>query len=789
MKKYFSVQLIIAFSFILFSTALLSQNFDSSKVKDVDVEKLRMMGVSEDKIKQFEDYKNKSNAKSDNNAVNEANQKNQESNPNDLIKKKSQNAIGINHNNDTLLNKETHTFPMAKIYGQEIFRTNNLDYFRKSKDAQAGDSYLLGAGDEIAVSVWGFSEYNDVFKISEDGYISPKNVGRIYLKGFTYGKAKTLLIQKFSKIVDLASSQIDFSLNYSRVINVNIVGEVFYPGSYSIPAANTAFNALVAIGGPTDIGSVRNIYIKRNGKIIDSLDVYKFLMNPKNSPDIYLENNDYLIVSVASKTVSIGGAITRTNVYELKKEEKLLTALSYAGGLSSSAFKGIVQIRRYEENKEVTMDVDIDSLINNKKDFVLVNGDRINVRKIPEGIENSVFIKGSVRLEGYFELLNGERVSDVIKKAEGLKYDAYMERAFVIRQNDTNFGRIYIPFSLTNALQNVKSDDDIILQRNDTLKILSKKDFVDNFKITVNGWVRKPGDFNFGENLTLNDAIYFAGGIRPEAALNRIEISRIVDINKLDNTLTPVRTIVKTIAIKSDLSIDQDSSSFILQPYDYINVRKNADFEVPMNIALNGEVVYPGTYQLLSKDETVSELINRAGGLTNQAFPEGVKMIRNDNKIGVVYLNLPKALKQPKSRFDLVLTQGDVITIPTTMDLVYITGGAANNNLENFSVPYFRNRRALFYINNFAGGFRLKADRSKTILVTPTGITKRTVNFGLFKLYPKVTKGSRIYTYMREEKDKEKKGEPIDWNKVIERTTVKITAILTLMLLLKTVFP
>lgn len=675
------------------------------------------------------------------------------------------------------------TYPKGLIYGQDVFRNNKIQFYDRAQDVVAPDSYILGPGDEISVSAWGFADYSEVLLVDQNGYINPKPAGRIYVKGMNFKNSRALIQSKIGQFLDMGRSQMAITLTYSRVISVNIVGEVFNPGSYTIPAINTAFNALAVVGGPEQIGSVRNIYIKRDGKTVDTLDVYDYLLDPAGYSQTYLQDNDYIVVPVAGKTVSISGEVRREHGYELKEGEELLSLLAFAGGLKPTAYKSNIQVKRYQNSREYLFDINLDSMNAQGTDFELFDGDHVMVSKIPEGYYNNVTASGAVRIPGDYELQKGNRVSDLLEKTKGVLYDAYTQRAYILRLNQ-DLSKTYITINLAKVMEDVNYSDNIVLQEFDELKVLSKKDFADDFIVSVLGTVRKPGEFPFGSGLSLKDVLFMAGGLKREAANNRIEVSRIVDFNEALNQMTPKRAVVYTVQVGNDLSLTTEAEEYSLQPFDQVFVRTNPDFEPPMNVSLTGEVFYPGEYSILSKEETVADLVKRAGGLRPYAFVDGVTMNRLD--VGNVYLDLAKAMKNADSKHNLVLNEGDSIHIPKTLDLVYISGAVGNYYDHSISAPFF-GKRAGYYVRNFAGGFSQDASRRKTYVIYPNGIMRKTRGFGVFNVYPRVKKGSKVMVMYKPKKADKSERKPVDWNRVIENTTLKITAILTVWLLINNV--
>ena len=724
---------------------------------------------------------------------------------------------------------DTTTYPKARIYGQDIFRNNELSFYQKSLDAKAPENYKVGSGDEISISVWGYSEFSETLLVDDRGYITPSSYGRIYVKGLTFKKMRSLLKSRFSTFLDMKNSEIDVTLSYSRVITVNIVGEVYNPGSYTIPAINTAFNALIAAKGPNQLGTVRNIYIKRDGKTVDSLDVYQFLFNPERSQDIYMQDGDYLFIPPAKHIVEVIGAVNRPYTYEVKSGESVSSILQYAGGFTTNAFTDVVTLKRKEYNTFRVNDVYKDDI----KSTILQNGDEIVVNSISNKLSNVVSVKGNIGVSGDYEFIKDEKLLNLLNRAKCID-DKTFNKVYVIRLNKDRT-KSHLAVDLAAIREDSNHEDNILMQEYDIVRILSVDDFDDEFFVSVLGSVRRPGTFNYGVGMSLQDILLQAGGLTQQAEGSRVEVSRIMDYDISTNRLKPRRTIIKRIMIGNDLVMSDDAQMFELKPFDQVFVRENPDFEAAKNIILSGEVRYPGIYTLLSKDEKISSVIKRAGGLTNYAYMDGVKMYRKfevkkkqeerevsisnelkesilsnpelasiyakelsesdenessifggDRKIYAydgVYLNLEKALDSKISKHNIVLVEGDSIIVPKTMDVVHITGELMNLEGNSISSPHFKRKRANYYVNNFAGGFTKENRKSNTVVVYPNGIAKKAVNFGLFTISPRVKKGSTIIISNKVAKKKKLNDNPVDWNKQIENAMLKVTAVLTLWLL------
>ncbi|NDG52917.1 MAG: hypothetical protein EBY39_07825 [Flavobacteriia bacterium] len=709
-----------------------ASDINPSDIPSEDI--LRQMGLSEEEISEAMDYKYQRG----------------KYNPNYIDTTGAettlvQSDLFYGSMNDSLFDlNDSIIYPSAKIYGQDFFRNNSISFFSRAYDNQAPDNYLLGENDELTISIWGLAEHSEVVTVSESGYINSRIAGRIYVGSKNLKTVKSLVRNRMNSFFDLKKSQFDLTLNYSRVISVNIIGEVFNPGSYSIPATNTAFNALVAAGGPSQIGSVRNIYLMRDGKTIDSLDVYKFLFDPSTSQDLFMQNNDYLYVPVAPTDL--------------------------------------------------------------------------------------VYINSSTGVSGEYQFSEGERVYDMLLKSNSFSDDLFLESAYLVRTSE-DYTKDYIILNIAEIVQEPTSESNILIQEYDELFFLSKRDYMDDFELTISGAVRLPNTFSFGEGINLADVLMMAGGLAQEASGAKIDISRIVDYDAETNQIKSKRTLVRSFDISNDGDLSDEALNFPLEPYDQVAVRVNPDYQEVRTIVLTGEVQFPGVYSLLSKDETIAEVINRAGGLKSSADMSAVKMYRNtkveespDNEIDFfeddeeivngffsdgefvqivplneekdkmnkieksyiekyipVHLELKKAMKYDNSKYNIVLNDRDSIHISAKQDLITITGALSNFDQTSISVPHLE-RRANYYINNYAGGFTKHNVKENTLVISPSGKVAKAKDFGLFILYPRVEMGSTI-KLTEDIKIKRQKPEPVDWTKVLESTVTKISALASLYIL------
>jgi len=767
------------------------------------------------------------------------------------------------------------------IWGQHIFRNKSLALYRQANDIKPPSSYVLGVGDQITVSIYGYSQLNETYELNAEGYILPTRMPRIFLKGVTLGRAKTMLNNYFKRFYRFTNNQFDVSLNYSRTINVNIFGEVYQYGGFTMPAINTAFNALIAAGGPNNLGSVRRIKLIRNGKS-STIDVYKFMQNPGADKDYYLENNDIIQVPVADKVVRIEGAINRPFQYELLATEDLNHLINYAGGLQENAILKTIQLERIQNDRKIIIDIPYQEILAKGGDFILKKGDRLTVFSIKTQVEDVVFVSGEVRAEASYQFKPGLKLSDLLKRVEftpqsnvqfaflkrrnpnltyslvridleailrgdanadkvlqaqdvltiykqsfyadrthvnvdgavrlpgkfdlnpnddirvrdlvllsgGLKQEAF-PYAFLFRMKSNNTKDYeIIRIGIKDVMENQQSDQNIFVKAFDSLVVLSQSSFTDQAYVEISGAIKEPGRYTYGSGMSANDLINLAKGFTYYAASNKIDIFRVVIKNN-----EPTKTIVKSIVSSRDMDERNALPDFQLDPYDIVVIRSQPEFQFQQMVYLEGEVRYPGPYALLNPNEKISDLIQRAGGLTLEAFPEGATLYRVKDSIGYVVLDLKDAMKKPDSRFDFILKENDQINVPKQKDLVRIAGATnakdlypdkllANNN--TISVAYFEGKNAKYYVDHYAAGISGNGDPKKITVEHANGKIERTRRVLFFRSYPKVYKGSVINVGYKDAKlQKEKKEhKDVDWAKVVADSIAQATAILSLILLI-----
>ena len=681
-----------------------------------------------------------------------------------------------------------------EIFGHDFFGSGRLALFSKSSDSKAPDSYTLDVNDEISIAVWGYADYNNKFKVNDDGFIQIPEFGRIYVKGLTFGAVKAQIGKRLATFINPSNTKYEITLNYSRTIDVNIVGEVNAPGTYQIPAINSVYNAINAANGITDIGSVRDIQVRRDGKTIKRFDVYEFLFNPLLQENFFLQKGDFIYVSTQSKLIKISGAVRRPAKYELLKGENLNELVKFSGGFAPDAYAKLIQVTRINNDKAQIIDVDYEQIMNAGSNFELKDGDLVNISSIPGGIENAINITGPVRYPGRYELKEGFRVSDIIKVAGGIRVETYLDRAYIKRKLDDNTF-VNQKFSLKNILIDENAPDNLLLKRSDQIQLFSKEEFLEKFFVGIDGSVLKPTVQEYTEGITLNDLLFYAGGLKKEAANSKIEISRVMNVDSSgDQKFIPQRVLVRTITIGPNLELDDVSKAFVLAPMDRVFVRKVYGFDEQLVVTIKGEVKYPGIYPILDKNEKVLDLIERAGGLTPYAYIKNARLTRPDNALTQTIFHLKDAFADTASRANLILKGGDIIEIPTVNQLVSIKGAIRYPNMDSTQTvngKFVPGKSARWYVKNYAGGFKKGASKKSTMVIYPNRKVDMTRTFIGIKNYPTVdNEGALITVEMKNKAPKPPRGPEaaLNWNIVLPSIIAAVTSVastLTLIFVLK----
>ncbi len=652
--------------------------------------------------------------------------------------------------------KSTLTGPES-VYGSNLFQNSQI--VQLSELSTPPSDYPIGVGDHIVVSLWGGADFEQDYIVARDGSIFPQGLGKITVQGLTFANARSVIIGRFKKVIP-NSTNISVTLGQPRSIVVQVSGNVQTPGPEVVSAFTNALNIIAMAGGVTQYGNLRNILISRNGKIIDSVDVYKYLSTGDFGKHLYLENNDFVIVPFYDKKVLASGQFKRPMYYQLKKDEGIVALMKYAGGFTPDAYASGGMIIRNTDEKQIIKTVNLNEIgvsgDGKSMGESLHDGDVVVVNPINPGLSNKVIVKGEVAYPNVYEVRKGDRLFDVINRAGGITPNSFLDRAYVYKGagDSTNLRSDKIEVNLSDMNKNLDSKYNIPIEANDIIEVFNKNQFSDRQFITIEGEVRKPGSYQKYGGMTLKDLLYFANGLKPSAEYGSIIVSSIVDIDSSQRGIKPTKTIERSYAINQNLDLDSTVERVKLKPYDQVFVRKNPKFNLQQNVKIEGQVLYPGTYPKLDEKERLSSFVVRTGGLRENSDANGAILYRikdtanhNDiadslypNSAEKISIDLEKAINNPDTKYDMVLQAGDVIYIPRINPVVSVKG-AVQNQLKIFFDKDHTNLG--FYIDK-AGGFGERPWRKRIYVTHANGKSQKTGNFLFLHFYPKVTEGSVV---------------------------------------------
>jgi protein involved in polysaccharide export with SLBB domain len=627
---------------------------------------------------------------------------------------------------------------VKEVFGHDIFRNEKLS-FEPNMNIATPASYILGPGDEVLIDIYGISQSSKKYAISPEGTIIIEKIGPVAIAGLTVEQAQAKVNSRMGQ--HYQGSSIKLTVGQTRTVVVNVLGEVINPGTYTLSAFSTVFNALYLAGGITQIGTLRNIKVSRGGRIISKVDVYDYILNGKLTGNVMLQDNDAIIVGAYDALVNISGAIKRPMFYEMKEGETLKSLIEYSGGFKSDANKSIISVER-----KTSDGLSVHSVEEwNYASFTLQEGDSVNVRNTVERYQNMVEVSGAVFYPGHYSISNEcISVRTLIQKAGGVMENAYTNLAVLFRMND-NRTRKDMSIDLTNIMAG--NAPYVILENEDSLVVSSDEAITRAQKYHIYGPLAKQGVFPYVDNMTLEDAIVAAGGLREDALLSNVEIARRLQYTDERDTTYNKKAKIYTFDITNGL-VAKEGQNFALKPYDVITIKRDPEFADIVTVQISGEVKHPGTYSLQSKNDRLSDLIERAGGLTKAGFAEGARFSRalssnekerslqlleiahssdtvDVDKIAIkdrysVGIDLPTAINKPGSEKDVILRNGDQIIIPECNNTVRISGEVLYPN----TVPFVEDKSASYYINQ-AGGVGNKGQRSKAFIIYANGQVSR----------------------------------------------------------------
>ena len=631
-----------------------------------------------------------------------------------------------------------------KIFGYNLFNSKKLS-FNPSVNLPTPKNYVLGSGDGLLINVWGASQQTYQLTVDKSGAIYIPSLGPIYVAGMNFDAASRLIKKRLTEIYSgLVKAKPDtwamVTLSALRAIKVNIVGAANTPGTYSLPATATVFNALYLSGGPNKNGSFRNIKLIRNNKTIKIIDVYDFLINGNTSGNARLRDQDIIFIPTFKERVQTKGEFKRDKYFEMKNGETLKDLIRYAGGFTDSAYESQISIDRMTSKEKKILDV-------SNKDFAtfrLKNGDVVTADTILNRYTNRVIINGAVYRPGTYELTPGMTLAGLIAKADGVKQDVYSNRGLIIREKP-DLTKEAIPFDVNSILQHKTT---LKLQREDVVFINTIFSMREARYVNISGAIQKAGRYPYYDNMTIKDLIFLAQGFKVSASGSYVEIARRNSQQEASETNNKLAT-VYTLKIDKSLKIEGGKENFVLKPYDYVFIRRAPSYFPQKNVTIKGEVNYPGSYTITTKNEHISDLLKRAGGLTKFAYPPGATLTRmnatdlaqkekllaltssdttrridsaqmakiQQNKT-LVEVNLPQIIKHPGGPQDYVLKEGDVISIPPVRQTVRVVGAVLNP----MSLRFDEGHSLKFYINK-SGGYAKNAKKSRVYILYANGVT------------------------------------------------------------------
>ena len=623
-----------------------------------------------------------------------------------------------------------------KYYGLNLFNNKKI-VFEPNLRIPTPKNYVLGTGDELNISITGFAAQTYKVKVSPEGTVQLDILSPIYVSGLTIEQASERIINRLkSRFAGLNSSggglYADITLGNIRSISVTVIGEALQPGTFTIPSLANVFNVLYACGGPSEIGSLRNIEVFRNGKVIRILDVYDFLLHGDQKDNIILQDQDIIRIPYVDMRVSLMGEVRNPKIFEVKRGETLKDVLAFAGGFKELAYSKTISLERATPTEKRIVSIDQNEIAA----FIPQKGDVYTIGKILSRFENIVTIKGAVYREGSYELEKDITVKQLIARAEGLKQDAFKERILLKRERE-NLEPEIITLNLSKILKG--ESEDIRLKLKDTLFVKSYKDLRERLTVSISGAINKAAIYEFADNMTVSDLVTMAGGFTDGASASKIEIARRIksDTVGISNEQS---ILIETINVDRNL-IGAESKKLFLKPFDRVYIRVLPRYEEQKNVSITGEVFYPGPYALKDKTEKIADLILKSGGLKREADLGSAKFTRAGKVVGLDILNI---MQNRDDINNLVLNSGDALEIPRKKETVTINGQVYNAT----TVPYSVGLKFKDYIN-LAGGITDSAHVKNSYIKYGNGSLDRTKSFLGFKAYPKVENGSEIIVPVR----------------------------------------
>ena len=686
---------------------------------------------------------------------------------------------------EKIVNKKVKDTLNSLVFGSELFDNPDLNFEPNLKLATPVN-YVLGPGDELQISVYGVQEYSATVPVTMEGKVNIQYVGQIPVSGMTIEAATQKIRSAISRVystVASGQSQVGISLSRIRTIKVTIIGSR-QPGNYSISSLATVYNALFLGGGPGKNGTYRNIELLRNNKVYKKIDIYNFLVNGNQSDNVGLKDNDVIRIPAYSQRVTLEGQVKRPGIFEMKSGETFKDLLTFASGFNEFAYTASVNVLQKTSKDFKVKDIPSSEYGSYKP----LAGDVFRISKILNRFENRIKIEGAVFRPEIYSFYEGMRVSDLVAQADGLKEDAYLDRATIVRTK-ADLTTEVTNVNLSKALSG-DTEADIYLQKEDIVTVYSILDFKEDYKVTIDGEIKKPGVYEFHDSLTLNDLLVQAGGLTGSAS-KRVEIARMIKSDEI-NDGNPNRVQLFNLEIFAENN--EQIKNFALAPFDVVNIRRMAVYEKPEMVTVTGAVNYTGKYVLANKKEKIYDVIQRAGGLNSIANLDGVKIkrpiqakqieaienvnlnlgkkdsiqdkltkkLKEDLKYATIPIDWRSIVKDPTDKTNVTLFPGDEIEVSVYNESVKVTG----NVLLTSEIPYSRGKGFSYYLGA-VGGTDAKGWKNKAYIIYPNGKAAVSSSFFFIRSYPKVLPGSQIVVPEKPETRKMSTGEWVSIGSVI----------------------
>ena len=681
-----------------------------------------------------------------------------------------------------------------RVFGLEVFRRGTTQ-FQPVTTGPVPPGYVLGPGDEVVLILTGDVEQSYRLPVARDGFIVIPQVGQVWVNGLTIEELENQLYARLGQAYSgigrgpEATTHFQVTLGQLRPNQVFVAGQVVQPGSYLVNSVASVLNGLYHAGGPSPTGSFRDVRVMRGGELVQRVDLYSYLLQGNNLSEVRMAPGDVIFVPSSRALVSIEGEVVRPAIYEVLPDESILDLIQFAGGLNAPAHLRHAQIRRIlppDQRTEpgvdrVTIDVDLAEVVQNPAAAPnLLPGDAVTIFPVRTEVRNVVSVEGGVWHEGEFRYTPGMRVWDLIEQAEGLQEDAYTGRAQILRVDPQDSTISIVPVSLRRTAGG-RPLENPLLREFDTVRVFTESEFTTAFPVSITGEVREPVADTFQEGMTLRDLILKAGGLEPTADLT-VEVARLARPNasnpnqtaevfriRVDSTYF-ISTQDRRHYLGGEMPDDGAAAEFELRPYDQVLVRPIPELEFQRSVVLAGEVRYPGTYTLRRKDERLSEVLRRAGGLTSTAFAGGFQLYRDS---ALVSVDLEEVLEDPSASENLVLLPGDSMVLPEYNPVVLVQG--AINSPEPVAVLYQEGAGLEYYIAQ-AGGFARFADRENVNIRYANGEGAMVERFLAFNRKPEPRPGSVVSVPAVPESDR------ADWTAIVGDLAQVAGALTTLLL-------